>query len=371
MFMVYLWIRSIRYSPKLNEQDGISLLTKPDVSIILPARNEEKGIGKCLESLLNQDYPKFELIVINDRSTDKTLEIMNQVCLNDNRVKLINIQSSPVGWVGKNWATFQGYLKSSGSLLLFSDADTYHNRNTIKVCVEYFVKNKLDALNLLPKISTPDFFTKLVAPVYSLDRHTFCSPVDTNDPEKKAAYFNGVYYLIKREVYQKIGTHESYRDKYSEDIFIGRTLKELKFKMKRVRGELYLSSDTIRSVRYLFNQISRITYRYYQESKLGAIKNTIALLLLNFSPMALLLYSIIVTRIKDPSLFPETVLPVLSLVTLLIMVGLCCLQSKYGLYQNILYGFGAPVAGCVFSLAYVVGLFRAIRRLPIKWREGA
>ena len=247
-----------------------------------------------------------------------------------------------------------------GPLLLFSDADTYHNRNTIKLCVQYFVENKLDALNLLPRISASDFFTKLVVPLYSLDRHTFCSPVDTNDPEKKAAYFNGVYYLIKKEVYQKIGTHESYRDKYSADIFIGRTLKELKFKMKRVRGELYLSSNTMRSVRYLFNQ-----------SKLGAIKNTIALLVLEFSPLAILLYSIIVTQIKDPNFFPETVLLILSIVTILIMIGLCCLQSRYASYQNILYGFGAPIAGCIFSFAYAVGLFRAIRRLSINWREGA
>ena len=109
-------------------------------------------------------------------------------------------------------------------------ADTYHNRNTIKLCVQDFVENKLDALNLLPRISASDFFTKLVVPVYSLDRHTFCWPVVTNDPEKKGTYFNGVYYLIKKEVYQKIGTHESYKDKYTADIFIGRTLKELRLK---------------------------------------------------------------------------------------------------------------------------------------------
>ena len=127
----------------------------------------------------------------------------------------------------------------------------------------------------------------------------------------------------------------------------------------------------MRSVRYLFNQISRITYRHYQESKLSVIKNTIALLVLEFSPLAILLYSIIVTQIKNSSLFPETVLLILSIVTILIMIGLCCLQSRYALYQNILYGFGAPIAGCIFSFAYAVGLFRAIRRVSINWREGA
>src|ERR687897_3165948 len=75
--MFYLWIRSIRYSPKLIEKNDKSLLPQPKVSIIIPARNEEKHIRACIESLLNQDYPNFELILVNDRSTDKTLNIIN------------------------------------------------------------------------------------------------------------------------------------------------------------------------------------------------------------------------------------------------------------------------------------------------------
>ena len=255
-------------------------------------------------------------------------------------------------------------------LLLFSDADTYHNRSTLSHCVHYFLENKLDALNLLPKISSRDFFSKLILPVYSLDRHTFCSPVDTNDPQKKTAYFNGVYYMIKRDVYQKIGTHEYFRNRYSADIFIGRKLKESKFNMRRVRGELYLSSDTFRSVKYLFNQISRIMYRSYLESKFEAIRNTVVLLTLEFAPLAILLYSIVVTQFEYSNRFPETVLLNLSIVNILIMIGLCSVQSRFAVYQNFFYGIGAPIAGCIFSFAYAVGLLRAIRKQHVTWREG-
>jgi len=368
IFMIYLWVRSIRYSPKLNEKKHSSLYPRPKVSIIIPARNEEKNIRKCIDSLLNQNYPNFELILINDRSTDNTLSIVKQESLKDDRLKVIDIKSIPAGWVGNNWALYQGYLIATGDLLLFTDADTYHMNDSIGICVEYLIENDLDTLNLLPNILAHSLFTKLILPMYSLDRHTFCSPVDTNDPKKKAVYFHGIYFMIKRDVYEKIGTHASFKDKYSADVFIGNKLKELKFKINRVRGEFNLST-TLRSVKYVFNQSSRIMHRSYQESKLAAIRNTLSLLVVEFSPLVFLAYSIFVTQFNDSKLFPETVLLIISISTILVMIILCSLQSRFALYQSALYGFGAPIAGCIFSCAYAVGLFKAIGKASVNWRQ--
>jgi glycosyltransferase involved in cell wall biosynthesis len=366
--MFYLWIRSIRYSPKLIEKNDKSFFPQPKVSIIIPARNEEKHIKACIESLLNQDYPNFELILVNDRSTDKTLNIINQICIKDDRVKVVDIKSRPPEWVGNNWPIFQGYLKSNGEILLFSEANTYHMRNTTTLCVQYLIENKLDTLNLLPRSMAYGFFTKLMLPMHTIHRHTFCSPVDTNDPKKKKVYFLGTYYMIKRDVYKKIGTHASVRDRYDNDFFIGKKLKELKFKMKQIRGEFYLHKETLRSWKWIFNQVSRVMIPLYQENRRGAVRNTLALLALEFSPLVLLVYSIIVTQFKDSRLFPETVALILSFVTILIMIVLCSFQSRFVLYQNALYGFGAPLAGCVYSFAYAVGLFRAISKATINWR---
>jgi chlorobactene glucosyltransferase len=366
--MFYLWIRSIRYSPKLIEKNVEFFSSQPKVSIIISARNEEKYIKKCIESLLNQDYPNFELILVNDGSTDNTLNIINQIRIKDDRVKVIDIKSKPAEWVGTNWPIFQGYLISNGEILLFSEADTYHMRNTTTLCVQYLIENKLDALNLLPRSMAHDFFTKLILPIHSIHRHTFCSPVDANDPKKKNVYFLGTYYLIKREVYIKIGTHASFRDHIDNDFFIGKKLKELKFKMKQIRGEFHLRTDSLRSWRWMYNQISRITIPNYQENRRRTIRNTLALLTLEFSPLVLLVYSIIVTQFKDSRLFPETVALILTFVTILIMIVLCSFQSRYVLYQNALYGLGAPLAGCLYSFAYAVGLVKAIGKASITWR---
>jgi glycosyltransferase involved in cell wall biosynthesis len=366
--MFYLWIRSVRYSPKLIEKNVKFSSPQPKVSIIISARNEEKHIKKCIESLLNQDYPNFELILVNDGSTDNTLNIVNQIRIKDDRVKVIDIKSKPAGWVGTNWPIFQGYLISNGEILLFSEADTYHMRNTTTLCVQYLIENKLDALNLLPRSMAHDFSTKLILPMHSIHRHTFCSPVDANDPKKKKVYFLGTYYLIKRDVYKKIGTHASFRDNIDNDFFIGKKLKELKFKMKQIRGEFHLRTDSLRSWKWMYNQISRITIPNYQENRWRTVRNTLALLTLEFSPLVLLVYSIIVTQFKDSRLFPETVALILSFVTILIMIVLCSFQSRYVLYQNALYGLGAPLAGCLYSFAYALGLAKAIGKASITWR---
>src|SRR5437867_3043717 len=241
-------------------------------------------------------------------------------------------------------------------------------RNTTTLCVQYFIENKLDALNLLPRSMAHDFFTKLILPMHSIHRHTFCSPVDANDPKKKNVYFLGTYYLIKRDVYKKIGTHASFRDHIDNDFFIGKKLKELKFNMKQIRGEFYLRTDSLRSWKWMYNQISRITIPNYQENRRRTVRNTLSLLTLEFSPLVLLVYSIIVTQFKDSKLFPETVAVILSIVTILIMIVLCSFQSRYVLYQNTLYGLGAPLAGCIYSFAYAVGLLKAIGKASITWR---
>jgi len=138
--------------------------------------------------------------------------------------------------------------------------------------------------------------------------------------------------------------------------------------MKQIRGEFYLRTDSLRSWKWMYNQISRITIPNYQENRPRTVRNTLALLTLEFSPLVLLVYSIIVTQFKDSRLFPETVAVILSFVTILIMIVLCSFQSRYVLYQNALYGFGAPLAGCMYSFAYAVGLLKAIGKASITWR---
>lgn len=370
-YIICIWLKSIENSPKLFEERNKELYTHPKVSIILPAKNEQNYIKKCIQSILDQDYPNYELILINDASQDKTLDIMKQFSENENKVKVIDLDYKPEGWVGKNWACYNGYLQSSGEILLFTDADTYHRTDTLSLSILYFFKHELDTLNVLPRTIGVTFLSKLILPLYTLHQHTFCSPVYTNNPDskKKNAYFLGIYYLLKRDAYEKIGTHKAVREKFHEDTVIGKKLRDLGFKVHTIRGEHNLYTETLRSSNHVFNQISRVIIPYYRENKLTALRLTIFLFAIEFVPTFLLLYSIITSQLSHGNLFPEMISLILSLISVSIMVIVSSLQMKYGLYQNPWYGLGAPIGACIYSFAYLVALLKAIVKSNVGWRE--
>ena len=130
----------------------------PFVSIVVPARNEEESIERCLVSLLSQNYPKFEVIAVDDNSSDNTLEKMKGIRnklqkqeislpISSSRLKIISLKSKPENWTGKTWASQQGLLQSKGDILLFTDADTYYMRtDVLLISILYMLKENIDVL---------------------------------------------------------------------------------------------------------------------------------------------------------------------------------------------------------------------------------
>ena len=183
--IVYV-LKSLKQSPMLDSYDkSANIRNFPKVSIILPARNEEKYIAKCLDSLINQDYPNFEIIAVNDSSTDGTGVIMQQYAAKDPRILVVHAKSKPGGWAGKNWACFQGYLRARGDLLLFTDADTVHLPSTMSLSIKHLIFENLDALTAIPKLLSKDFWTKITLPMLSTFLHSRFSALRVNDPKTK------------------------------------------------------------------------------------------------------------------------------------------------------------------------------------------
>jgi len=120
IFLIKSMINSFRLTPYLDKFENTSKVS-PKVSIILPARNEEEFIGKCLDSLITQDYENYEIIVIDDSSEDATGEIISEYAKKHSKIISVSARPKPEGWMGKNWACMEGYRESTGELLLFTD----------------------------------------------------------------------------------------------------------------------------------------------------------------------------------------------------------------------------------------------------------
>ncbi|TAK24008.1 MAG: glycosyltransferase, partial [Nitrosarchaeum sp.] len=235
-FLIKSMIDSIRLTPYLDKFERKEH-ANPKVSVILPARNEEEFIGKCLDSLIGQDYTNYEIIVVDDSSDDTTGKIISEYAKKNSKIIPVSAQIKPDGWMGKNWACMEGYKKATGELLLFTDADTKHSQNVISLAVSHLLSFNLDALSAIPKMRTIDFWTRITLPMISTFLHTRFSAVRVNDPSKKTAYFFGSFFIIKQKTYKEIGMHEGVKHEIIEDGALGKKVKESGYKMKMTRGD--------------------------------------------------------------------------------------------------------------------------------------
>jgi chlorobactene glucosyltransferase len=243
-FLLYLLI-SFKESPILEDSTQQNRHNKPPkVSIILAARNEEKHIAKCFESLLKQDYPNFEIITVDDSSSDSTYKIMQTYqLLNSDKMTVINAGQPSDEWTGKNWACYQGYLNATGEVFLFTDADTTFSASTVSLAVGHLDNEGLDALTVRPNITCESLCGKIMIPVLWTFSHIKYSALRVNNNKvKEAGYFFGCFFLITSKTYESIGTHKEVKNEIIEDAALGNRVKQLGYKMKMYRGERHINT---------------------------------------------------------------------------------------------------------------------------------
>jgi chlorobactene glucosyltransferase len=199
----------------------------PSLSIIVPARNEEQNIARCVNSLLSTRYPDFEVIVIDDRSTDATLRIVDAIAEGDPRLKVVAGEQLPDGWVGKPWALAQGARVARGAWLLFTDADTEHEPLAATSALQCALENGYGVVSLLTDQQTIGLAERLLLPtILFVIMLGVGGTDDVNDPRKPdVAIFNGQYILVSRVAYDAIGGHEAVRAEIAEDLELARRFK--------------------------------------------------------------------------------------------------------------------------------------------------
>ncbi len=197
----------------------------PLISVCVPARNEERNIRACVEAILTQDYPNFEVIVLEDRSIDATGEILRSLAVHNDKLKVISGSDLPKGWAGKPHALFQASKAARGEWLCFVDADTFLSPSTLSSCYTKAIETKADMFTIMTFQIMGSFWEKVVMPIVMTALSVGFSPRKVNDPKSKDAIANGQFILIKRSVYDAIGGHESVKDQIVEDKAISEQVK--------------------------------------------------------------------------------------------------------------------------------------------------
>lgn len=199
----------------------------PLVSVIVPARNEERSIGACLRSLVRSRYPAFEVIVVDDRSDDRTGAVARDVGSgNAERIVVLDGEPLPDGWIGKPWACRQGYREARGDLLLFTDADTVHGPDLLRRAVRTLDDDRAAAVTVAGRQELGSFWEKVVQPqIFALLAFRFPdlrAPVEPGRCDRAVA--NGQYLLFRREAYEAIEGHEGVRSEVVEDLRLAQRL---------------------------------------------------------------------------------------------------------------------------------------------------
>jgi glycosyltransferase involved in cell wall biosynthesis len=382
LYLLIYTIISFKRLPKLEsvkqQQHAVVRDESPKVSVILPARNEEKYLAKCLDSLLKQSYPNFEIVAINDSSSDKTREIIQRYHIINPKVVAINAEPKPEEvWIGKNWACYQGYLNSTGEILLFTDADTVHSTSTMSLAITYLTKQGLDALTAIPKILLEEnIWIKITLPLLWTLSYAKYSALRANNPKSKIGYFFGSFFIITRKTYEAVGTHKAVKSEIVEDGALGRKVKEEKFNLRVVRGERYVQAIWARDFNTLWDGLRRLMIPLYQRERTNALLMTVSsflLLLLPFILLPFLVFSTTTTTtilsIDDGYYSVNEFLLLIDITTIALLFSTSAIQSKYTLFQNTLYTVGSPLAGIIIFFSFISSILDATKKNAVNWKD--
>jgi chlorobactene glucosyltransferase len=218
------WLHD-RYHLDVIVESANPPIDAPLISVCIPARNEEQNIRKCVEAVLEQDYPTFEVIVLDDRSNDSTPAILADIASHDPRLHLINGSDLPPGWAGKPHALYQASLSARGEWLCFVDSDTFLTHDALSSCYSKAFETNADMFTIMTFQILGSFWEKVIMPLVMTALSVGFSPRKVNDPSTKDAIANGQFILIKHSVYNEIGGHESVRDSIVEDKAIAEKVK--------------------------------------------------------------------------------------------------------------------------------------------------
>jgi chlorobactene glucosyltransferase len=216
----------------------------PAVSIIVPARNEADIIDDSARAFLAQDYPDFELIVVNDRSTDRTAEIVQQIAKTDPRLILINGEEPPAGWLGKPWALHQGAAVARGEFFLFVDADLIYAPAAVRAAMASLLKHDAGSLSWYPRMVMKGFWENILMPCLAvvgfMEIPTWLA---NRSRSPQLGIGGGPGTLLSRQLYFQTGGHESLKNAIIDDVGLVRQVR------RAGHRSLILLADDLSSLR--------------------------------------------------------------------------------------------------------------------------
>lgn len=257
----------------------------PRVTVIVPARNEERSIGQALSRLLALDYRNYEVIAVDDRSTDRTGEIIDSVASTSaGRLRVIHIRELPPGWMGKVHAMWSAARQAEGDWLLFTDADVMFRPDCLRRAIAYAETERADHLVLFPRTIMKRPGEKMMLAFFQLMFVFGHRPWKVADPKAKDHIGVGAFNLVRRSVYQAVGTYDALRFEVVDDMKLGKVVKNAGFRQRNVIGSDLLEIRWAMGARGVVRNLTKNFFAVMSFQSWRAIGFCIAAAILNLMP---------------------------------------------------------------------------------------
>ena len=332
---------------RLDEQPACAPGQLPRVSVIVPAHNEERELESAVRSLVNQDYPDLEIILVDDRSSDGTGAIMDGLARQDPRIRVLHIKDLPQGWMGKQHALWRGWQVATGAWLLFTDADVHMEPTALRRAMGYALRRRLDHLTVAPFLAAPGLLLSAWIGLFTLMYVVVVRPHRSRRPGAAGAVGIGAFNLIRRQVYEAIGTHRAIALRPDDDLQLGQRVKAAGY-----RQDILVAGDLVRVAWYPTvaeairglerSALAGVEYRWP-----GAVASLVGVALLTLGPWAgLLLAGEVRTRLLSAA------------AVLLQAAGYLCANPPSHWRSVMLYPVAAALFACGLARAYLLAALR-------------
>ena len=329
------------------------------VSVLIPARNEEINIKRCLYSLIDQSYKNLEIIVLDDDSDDQTYNVVKNISKNYESIKVVKGEAKTLGWTGKNWACYQLSKYANGDFLLFVDADTKLQKNTIAETVNEMNNNDVDLISLFPNRVTNTAIDKIIS--VTIGWFIFsCLPIifSNKNPIFSSAF--GQFLLFRKGAYFSIGGHESVKDKILDDFELGRLITKRGYNLNVLDGTERISTFSYSTEKEALEGLSKSIFPFFNNKLIPFLILLILFLSMGLMPIFIMMGEFFGSKLtKSKEMIAYFIWGLLTL-----SWAISSYRSKQGLRYGILYPF-------ITTLTAIVGIFSIITFLTktVNWKN--
>jgi hypothetical protein len=351
MFVLVRGNRSIRF---LCDLPADLPPRPPRVSLIVAARNEERNIETALDSLLAQDYPDYEVIVVDDRSIDSTPQILARAQARNTKLRVVRIAALPEGWLGKNYALERGAADASGEILIFADADVVMRADTISRAIAHAFAASRDHLAITPEMIGPGTMLGMFMSAFTMFFSLYARPWKAADPKSRCFIGIGAFNLVRAGVYRAVGGHARIAMRPDDDIKLGKIIKDAGYSQEMLFGRGMIGVEWYPSIGALARGLEKNTLAGVDYSVAAIVGGALAQTVLFVWPyLALLCTSGMVFA--------------LNAATCLLLLAACVDQTRF-VGVSRWHAAGLPVATVLFIGILLRATYVTLRDDGIDWR---